>query len=123
MAKTIAFDLDDVMCHRPRNVEHLGIQKYDFCVPDHKAICVVNMVYESGHRVLIYTSRGMTQLKGNLSEIERLLRLKTEDQLRTWGVKYHELIFGKIHYDMLVDDKALNSKDINRIFSFLGGDV
>ena len=30
--------------------------------------------------------------------------------LKKWKVKYHELIFGKISYDLIVDDKALGFK-------------
>ena len=32
--KTIAFDLDDVICYRPNGYEHLGPQKYDHCQPN-----------------------------------------------------------------------------------------
>lgn len=31
----------------------------------------------------------------------------TKKQLNKWGVKYHELIFGKPSYDILIDDKCL----------------
>jgi len=33
-------------------------------------------------------------------------------QLNEWKVKYNQLIMGKIHYDVLIDDKALNSSDL-----------
>ena len=31
----------------------------------------------------------------------------TSKQLNSWKVKFHKLHFGKISYDLLVDDKAL----------------
>ena len=39
----------------------------------------------------------------------------TSDQLSKWGVKYHELIMCKAPYDLLIDDKAVNSREINSI--------
>ena len=30
----------------------------------------------------------------------------TQQQLKEWGVRYHELIMGKPHADMFIDDKA-----------------
>jgi len=32
----------------------------------------------------------------------------TENQLKIWGVKYHELIFGKPSFDVVIDDKSIN---------------
>ena len=32
----------------------------------------------------------------------------TEQQLHTWGVKYHKLLFGKPEADIFVDDKAIS---------------
>lgn len=33
----------------------------------------------------------------------------TQKQLENWGVKYHELRMGKPAYDLLIDDKTINS--------------
>ena len=35
--------------------------------------------------------------------------LLTQNQLNDWGVKYHELRMGKPAFDLLIDDKVLNS--------------
>ena len=43
----------------------------------------------------------------------------TIDQLSQWGVKYDQLVMGKIHYDILIDDKALNSEDVKDIDTIL----
>jgi hypothetical protein len=111
--KVIAFDLDDVLCFRSQEHESLGIGKYNYCQPITKFIDIMNHCYDSGFYIKIYTARGMTQLNGDVEEINKKLKELTESQLLKWGAKYHELIFGKTHYDILIDDKAWNSADIN----------
>ena len=110
--KTIAFDLDDVICYRPKGYEHLGPNKYDYCEPDQSVIGLVNSLYEEGNKIVIYTARGMSQYKGNVTLIYSELYSKTIQQLNDWGLKYDQLVMGKIHYDLLIDDKALNSSDL-----------
>lgn len=112
--KIIAFDLDDVICFRLKEYEYLGIEKYDYCEPDLKIIGIINSLYAEGHTILIYTARGMSQCKGDVDKIYELLYDKTVEQLILWEVKYHKLIMGKIHYDVLIDDKSLNSNRINK---------
>ena len=34
----------------------------------------------------------------------------TVKQLLSWGVKYHTINMGKPHYDVWIDDKAINVK-------------
>ena len=34
----------------------------------------------------------------------------TEKQFKKWGVKYHELRFGKPIYDLFIDDKNINAE-------------
>jgi len=112
--KTIAFDLDNVICFRPSEYEHLGPEKYLHCKPYVEMIELINSLYDDGHKIIIYTARGMSQFSGNIVEIYSKLYNQTNDQLKSWGVKYHQLVMGKIHYDVLIDDKALNSQNINK---------
>ena len=35
----------------------------------------------------------------------------TQKQLDDWGAKYHELIMGKPHADLFIDDKGMNCND------------
>lgn len=117
--KVIAFDLDDVLCQR--NIENNTIEKYALCEPIQRNIDIVNNLYADGYKILIYTARGMITLKGDLNKIETVLRDITEKQLSKWGVKYHKLHMGKIFYDVLIDDKALNSyrmKNVDFITDF-----
>lgn len=108
----VAFDLDDVICNRPNDFESLGVEKYKYCVPIPEMINIVNSCYDNGHHIKIYTARGMSHFNGDVSKVYNELFIKTTEQLKEWGVKYHELIMGKTHYDLLIDDKALNSVDI-----------
>ena len=108
--KIIAFDLDDVLCYR--TTEMGKVEKYRSCRPLKPMIKVVNQCYDEGNTVIVYTARGMTGFKGNINNIYSNLYELTLKQLDDWGVKYHQLIMGKIHYDLLIDDKAVNSIDI-----------
>jgi histidinol phosphatase-like enzyme len=119
--KIIAFDLDDVICFRPTGYEDLGPKKYSYCQPYKETIKLVNSLYDDGYKIIIYTARGMSQFSGNIVEIYSKLYNQTNDQLKSWEVKYHQLVMGKIHYDVLIDDKSLNSYDINKedIIKFL----
>ena len=40
-------------------------------------------------------------------------------QLKKWGVKYDEVIFGKTQYDLLIDDKARNIDQIKTLKQIL----
>lgn len=108
--QTVAFDLDDVLCTRPNNVEHLGPSKYNHCIPIQDNINLLNKYYTQGYYIVIYTARGMTQYNGNVTLIYTHLYNDTITQLNEWGVNFHKLVMGKIHYDILIDDKALNSE-------------
>ena len=61
---------------------------------------------------MIYTARGMSTYEGDVQEVYNNLYMMTKSQLNEWGVKYQELIMGKAHYDVLIDDKAFNSSVI-----------
>jgi hypothetical protein len=111
----IAFDLDDVLCTRPEGVEHLGHHKYLHCQPIQEMIDILNECYDRGDYIKIYTSRGMSVFKGDVSKIYGNLFESTNQQLKDWGIKYHELIMGKIHYNLLIDDKAINSTKISSL--------
>lgn len=91
------FDLDETICITPAN------RDYSKAIPYYKVIDKINLLYENGNEISIYTARGSTS-KIDYNELNK-------KQLSEWGVKYHHLIDkGKPSYDLLVDDKAINSK-------------
>ncbi len=90
-------DIDDTICTLAESMN------YESACPIPRAIEKVNRLYEDGHRVVFWTARG------TVSGID--WRELTESQLSSWGVKYHELKFGKPAYDLFIDDKNMNSND------------
>jgi hydroxymethylpyrimidine pyrophosphatase-like HAD family hydrolase len=117
--KIIAFDLDDTLCSRPKNLEHLGPEKYNYCTPIQPTIDVLNKLYDQGNIIYIYTARGMGQFDGNVRKTYSELYEITLNSLKMWGIKHHGLIMGKLHYDLLIDDKCLNINDISDIENYL----
>ena len=111
MSKIYAFDLDDTLCTRPENLEHLGPNKYKYCSPIISMIEMVNKLYSDGNTIYIYTARGMGQFKGDMNKVYAELYVLTLESLKEWGINHHGLIMGKLHYDFLIDDKALSIKD------------
>lgn len=89
-------DIDGVLCD-----DMLG--DYDNSTPDWDNINKVNKLYDEGHIIKIFTGRG--------SKTGIDWREFTEKQLGSWGLKYHELIFGKPVADIFIDDKAFNVRD------------
>ena len=89
-------DIDGVLCD-----DMLG--DYENSTPDWDVIEKVNQLCDEGHVVKIFTGRG--------SKTGIDWREFTERQLKSWGLKYHELIFGKPVADIFIDDKAVNIRD------------
>lgn len=91
--KTIAFDIDGTLCS-------LSNGQYELATPYHERIAHVNYLKSRGTKILIFTARGVTS--------GRDLREFTMRQLADWGLQYDELIMGKPHFDLLIDDKVSN---------------
>lgn len=89
---TYCFDIDGVLCNNTHG-------RYELAEPYQHVIARVNALYELGHRVILFTARGTT------TGID--WRELTEQQMRTWGVQYHQLFFGKPEADIFVDDRAM----------------
>jgi hypothetical protein len=79
------------------------------------SIKTINILYNMGHEIIIYTARGTINNK-----YEEDLEL-TKKQLESWGVMYSR-IERKIFFDILLDDKALQSTDtLKKMFDKIGG--
>lgn len=88
------FDLDGTIVEGP---------DYYTSRPVPGAVEKVNELYDEGNLIIIHTARGATTGL-NWYQI-------TRDMLDSIGLKYHELRMGKLHYDVWVDDKAINNKE------------
>jgi hypothetical protein len=93
----VYLDIDETICRGD------GSGDYSKALPIIEAIEKANELYEVGHRIVYWTARG------TVTGID--WREVTEEQFRQWGVKYHELKFGKPAYDIFIDDKNMNSKE------------
>lgn len=106
----IAIDIDGVLC--PDTHEN-----WKDIEPRKDAIEFINLLYNSGHIIHIRTSRGVKD--NNISEA----LASTDIQLKKWGLKYHKLE-SKPFYDLIVDDKALNSIDtLKKVFEKVSLDL
>jgi len=93
----IYIDIDDTICHSPNKPD------YNISYPIHKNIEKANKLFDAGHTIVYWTARG------TMSRID--WRNITEKQFKEWGVKYHDLKFGKPYYDLFIDDKNLNTEN------------
>jgi glycerol-3-phosphate cytidylyltransferase len=93
--KRYYFDMDETLCLTPDS------RDYSKAIPVYKMIAEVNRLHHEGHEITIYTSRGGTSGVDYTSLCIQ--------QLKTWGVRYHHFKNGKPSYDVLIDDKAVNT--------------
>jgi uncharacterized HAD superfamily protein len=89
------FDIDGTICTNTSG-------DYEKAEPFVDRINLVNKLYIEDHKIILFTARGSTT---NLDWTEL-----TKQQLKDWGVKYNELIFGKPDADIFVDDKGISDK-------------
>lgn len=99
--KTICFDIDNVICKTKSNND------YSKSIPIKKNIEVINRTYEKNFKVILYTARYMGRSNGNIANVRKMIKPLTLKQLKKWGVKYHEIHFGKPSFDLFIDDKSL----------------
>jgi dTDP-glucose 4,6-dehydratase len=102
----IYVDIDETICISPED------RDYSKAVPIQKNIKKINNMYDNGDKIVYWTARGTG------SGI--CWRNITESQFQRWGVKYHELHFGKPIYDLFIDDKNINS---DRFFKGEGNEI
>lgn len=97
------FDIDGVIAKIQKDND------YHLSEPNMEFIRIVNKLYDRGNKIVLFTARGyVTGI--DWSE-------ETQKQLKDWGVKYHELLFGKPNADCYVDDKMLSMSDLSEIMT------
>lgn len=90
----VRVDIDNTICHTD------GMD-YENSKPFFRRIQIINDLYNLGHTVIYWTSRGV----GSGNDYSKL----TENQLNLWGCLYHKLELNKPLFDTFIDDKAFNS--------------
>ena len=88
-------DIDGTICTKTKS-------DYISCEPITENIDIFNRLFEHGHEVHYWTARGALSGK-KWDEL-------TIKQLDSWNVKYNSINMGKPHYDVWIDDKAINSR-------------
>ena len=101
---TYVFDLDGTLCS-----DSMG--NYRFAQPFIERIKHVNSLYDEGNFIILQTARGMGSSKNSVEEATLKWKEFTEAQISNWGLKYHQIFFGKPSGDFYIDDKAINEKD------------
>lgn len=98
----IYVDVDGTLCTQTDD--------YYSAEPIQERINKVNILYEAGHTIVIYTARGSVR-KDRLGEYIQL----TKSQLKKWGVKYNQLDIGnKPPYDLLIDDRNISLSEFDK---------
>ena len=83
-------DIDGTICSQEKD--------YNDAEPFLNVIERINFLYDQGEEIIMFTARG--------TETEIDWREVTEKQFKKWGLKYHQLIFGKPAGDIYVDDRS-----------------
>jgi CMP-N-acetylneuraminic acid synthetase len=92
--QTFCFDIDGVIASLTPG------HQYELAEPLADNIQRINRLYDHDNRIVLFTARGSLTGKD--------WQGGTREQLARWGVKYHELRFGKPAADYYVDDQTLS---------------
>ena len=90
---TYCFDIDGTICNK--DVEYENAKAYP------SVVAKINSLYDEGHTIILYTARGS---KSGLDWTDL-----TNQQIKKWGIKCHEVKLGKPFYDLMIDDRAVNA--------------
>lgn len=80
---------------------------YSKAYPMENNIRIVNALYEKGFHIVLFTARGY---KTGID-----WKKLTVQQMKTWNVCYHELLFGKPDADIYIDDKLFGVSELESI--------
>lgn len=100
--QTFVFDIDGVIAKIQPELDYAQSE------PNEKMVEIINRLYDMGNKIVLFTARGYVTGK-DWSEV-------TKDQMQRWGLKYHELKFGKPNADYYVDDKMLGLEELFGLF-------
>jgi CMP-N-acetylneuraminic acid synthetase len=100
--RRFVFDIDGVIAMLEKD------NNYALAEPNLTMIESINKLYNMGNQIILLTARGyVTGI--DWKEI-------TQSQLEQWGLKYHELHFGKPNADYYIDDKMIH---MDKLLNFL----
>tara|TARA_R100000388_G_scaffold85497_1_gene64696 strand:- start:331 stop:666 length:336 start_codon:yes stop_codon:yes gene_type:complete len=105
---TYVFDIDGTLCTKAVDFDYEGSE------PIQERIDVVNHLYDQGNTIIMQTARGMGRHDNNPQKAIEQFYAMTTEQLKSWGVKYHQLFLGKPAGDIYIDDKGIRDEDFFR---------
>ncbi len=91
--RKLVVDIDGVLAEAVADLDYSEAGP----IPDN--VARVNALYDAGCHIVLFTARGSVTGK-DWSEV-------TRNQLERWGVRYHELRFGKPAADYYIDDRLV----------------
>lgn len=100
--RRIVFDLDGTICTQQKSGE------YHNAKPIQQVVDLVNDLKRKGEHITIFTARGMNTFNSDANKCDNVYRELTETWLKTYGVSYDVLKFGKPPADLYVDDKGVS---------------
>jgi len=101
--KIYCFDIDNTICKTKG-------KNYKLSKPYTNIIRKINLKYEKGNKIIIFTGRYMGRNNDNVKKAYAQGYNFTFKQLKSWGLKFHKLVMGKPSFDIMVDDKSLGYK-------------
>ncbi len=100
--KTFCFDIDGVLgCFA--DIKDMD-GDYANNIANQTIVDICNKLYDAGNKIILHTARG----SGSGIDWSE----KTRTQLARWGLRYHELTFGKPAADFYIDDKMLSVEQL-----------
>ena len=102
------FDIDNTICTPTLGRDYSKAQSWP------ARIAVINKLYDEGNHITYFSARGMGRFGDDPDasvKASALLFDLTEQQLKSWGCRYHSLILGKPHADYFIDDNGVNANE------------
>ena len=102
--KIVLVDIDETISY------YEDQRSYDLAKPIKENVDIVNELYDEGCYIIMWTARGGSEAS---KKAGRCYYDFTLEQLKSWGVKFHELSTGskgnymKPAIDLVLDDKAM----------------
>lgn len=99
----ITIDLDGTICENKSDG-----QTYEDVKPLPDAVETLNLFKEKGFYIIIFTARNMVTHEGRIGKINKHQMPIILDWLKKYQIPYDELILGKVHSDVFLDDKGMH---------------
>lgn len=103
--RRFCFDLDGTLVSFP-----VVAKDYRTVLPIESNIALAQELHANGHTIIIQTARRMKTHGGNVAAVISDIGQLTMETLDKFNIPYDELIFGKPHADVYIDDNAIHAQ-------------